>query len=180
MLYFSTSTHIHQVTVFFSFCTVFYSNLVEKLVHTHTNLVLRESLDDTLRQCPGLRYQGFHLRFLHRQRILMFSQDPVVMIVNWSQYRATDFDLKEVQIHGMGTRSYVLSVDNDNEFRSPFRSFPSTFLKSNKRKSQLPVVERNSRRDHGRYEDPSPKAPGPTHSQGILLVRCPHDVDPGF
>jgi hypothetical protein len=61
------------------------------------------------------------------------------MIVNSSELRATGFDLREVipvqlemavrggqrthgealkQIHGMGTRRYVLSVDNDNEFRS--------------------------------------------------------------
>ena len=64
----------------------------------------------------------------------------MAMIVNSSQLRATDIDLREViplqletlvcggrctrgaavkQIHGMGTRRYVLSVDNDNEFRSP-------------------------------------------------------------
>ena len=61
------------------------------------------------------------------------------MIVNSSQLCATGFDLREViplqldvaarggqrmsgaalkQIHGLGTRRYVLSVDNDNEFRS--------------------------------------------------------------
>jgi hypothetical protein len=61
------------------------------------------------------------------------------MIVNSSEMRAAGFDLREViplqlematrggqhsrattlkQIHGMGTRRYVLSVDNDNEFRS--------------------------------------------------------------
>jgi hypothetical protein len=61
------------------------------------------------------------------------------MIVNSSELRAAGFDLREVlplqlettargarrtrdvalkQIHGMGTRRYVLSVDNDNEFRS--------------------------------------------------------------
>jgi hypothetical protein len=66
------------------------------------------------------------------------SEDPVVMIVN-SSVRSAGFDLREViplqletvscggqrkhdvtlkQIHGMGTRRYVLSVDNDNEFRS--------------------------------------------------------------
>ena len=65
------------------------------------------------------------------------SEAPVVMIVNSSQLRAAGFDLREViplqletvvrgdrrtrdavlkQIHGMGTRRYVLSVDNDNEF----------------------------------------------------------------
>ena len=62
------------------------------------------------------------------------SEAPVAMIVN-----SAGFDLREViplqletvarggqrtcgaalkQIHGMGTRRYVLSVDNDNEFRS--------------------------------------------------------------
>ncbi len=61
------------------------------------------------------------------------------MIVNSSELCATGFDLRQViplqleavtrggqrprgavlkQIHGMGTRRYVLSVDNDNEFRS--------------------------------------------------------------
>ncbi len=62
------------------------------------------------------------------------------MIVNSSELRAAGFDLREViplqleeaerggqrrtsgtalkQIHGMGTRRYVLSMDNDNEFRS--------------------------------------------------------------
>ena len=61
------------------------------------------------------------------------------MIVNSSELRAAGFDLREViplqlettarggqrthgtilkQIHGMGTRRYVLSVDNDNEFKS--------------------------------------------------------------
>ena len=64
------------------------------------------------------------------------SEAPVAMIVNSSQLRTTGFDLREViplqletvscggrrsrgatlkQIHGMGTRRYVLSVDNDNE-----------------------------------------------------------------
>ncbi len=64
---------------------------------------------------------------------------PVAMIVNSSELCAAGFDLREVipleleaaarggqstcgaalnQIHGMGTRRYVLSVDNDNEFRS--------------------------------------------------------------
>jgi hypothetical protein len=62
---------------------------------------------------------------------------PVEMIVNSSEMRSTGFDLREViplqlkttvrgtrsthglkQIHDMGTRRYVLSVDNDNEFRS--------------------------------------------------------------
>ncbi len=67
------------------------------------------------------------------------SQAPVVMIVNSSEMCAAGFDLREVlplqleetarggqrtrgaalkQIHGMGTRRYVLSVDNDNNFRS--------------------------------------------------------------
>jgi len=66
------------------------------------------------------------------------SQAPVAMIVNSSEVRTTDFDLREViplqletagvwrpaydadlkQIQGMGTRRYVLSEDNDNEFRS--------------------------------------------------------------
>jgi hypothetical protein len=61
------------------------------------------------------------------------------MIVNSSELRAAGFDLREViplqlkaaarggqytrvttlkDIHDMGTRRYVLSVDNDNEFRS--------------------------------------------------------------
>ena len=67
------------------------------------------------------------------------SQPPVAMIVNLSELSTTDFDLTEViplqletvsrggrctcgatmkHIHGMGTRRYVLCVDNDNEFRS--------------------------------------------------------------
>jgi hypothetical protein len=67
------------------------------------------------------------------------SEAPVAIIVNSSELRASGFDLREViplqleavtrgaqrtrgaalnQIHGMGTRRYVLSVDNDNEFRS--------------------------------------------------------------
>ena len=67
------------------------------------------------------------------------SQDPVAIIVNSSELRTVDFDLREVipiqletvvcggrctrgatlkQIQGMGTRRYVLSVDNDDEFRS--------------------------------------------------------------
>ena len=68
------------------------------------------------------------------------SEAPVAMIVNSSELRATGFDLREViplqleaaarggqrrtrgvalnQIHHMGTRRYVLSMDNDNEFRS--------------------------------------------------------------
>ncbi len=66
------------------------------------------------------------------------SEAPVVMIVNSSQLCGTDIDLREVtpvqlevvtrgdrrtrdttlKIHGMGTRRYVLSVDNDKEFRS--------------------------------------------------------------
>jgi hypothetical protein len=61
------------------------------------------------------------------------------MIVNSPELRASGFNLREVipvqvesvscgvrrtrdavlkQIHGMGTRRYVLSVDTDNEFRS--------------------------------------------------------------
>jgi hypothetical protein len=65
------------------------------------------------------------------------SQAPVAMIS--SELRVAGFDLREVlplqletaarggqrtrgaalkQIHGMGTRRYVLSVDNDNDFRS--------------------------------------------------------------
>jgi hypothetical protein len=61
------------------------------------------------------------------------------MIVNSSELRPAAFDLRDViplqlevasrggrctrgaalkQIHGMGTKRYVLSVDNDNEFRS--------------------------------------------------------------
>jgi hypothetical protein len=64
------------------------------------------------------------------------SEAPVAMIVNSSELRAAGFDLREViplqletagrggqrtrgaalkQIHDMGTRRYVLSVDNDNE-----------------------------------------------------------------
>jgi hypothetical protein len=67
------------------------------------------------------------------------SHDPVELIVNSSELRAVGFDLREViplqfevvtcgdqcacgtalkQIHGMCTRRHVLSVDNDNEFRS--------------------------------------------------------------
>ncbi len=67
------------------------------------------------------------------------SEAPLAMIVNSSELRAAGFDLREVlplqleasacggqrtlgatlkQIHDMGTRRYVLSVDNDNEFRS--------------------------------------------------------------
>jgi hypothetical protein len=67
------------------------------------------------------------------------SEAPVAMIVNSSELHSAGFDLGEViplqievttrgvrrtrgadlnQIHGMGTRRYVLSVDNDNEFRS--------------------------------------------------------------
>ena len=67
------------------------------------------------------------------------SQAPVAMIVNSSELCTVGFDLREViplqletetrggrctcgvtlkQIHGMGTRRYVLSVDNDHEFRS--------------------------------------------------------------
>ncbi len=67
------------------------------------------------------------------------SEAPVSMIVNSSELCAAAFDLREViplqlesaargvrrtrgaaleQIHVMGTRRYVLSVDNDNEFRS--------------------------------------------------------------
>ena len=67
------------------------------------------------------------------------SQAPVAMIVNSSELSAAGFDLREVillqlqsaarggrrtlgaalkHIHGMGTRRYVLSVDNDNKFRS--------------------------------------------------------------
>jgi hypothetical protein len=67
------------------------------------------------------------------------SHAPVTMIVNSSELYATSFDLREViplhleveahgvrctcgaalkQIHEMGTRRYVLSVDNDNQFRS--------------------------------------------------------------
>ena len=67
------------------------------------------------------------------------SEAPVALIVNTSELRAAGFDLREViplqleavtrgdprtrgaalkQIHGMDTRRYVLSVDNDNEFRS--------------------------------------------------------------
>jgi hypothetical protein len=67
------------------------------------------------------------------------SEAPVVMIVNSSELCTTGFNLREVillqlevaarggqrtrgtalkEIHGMCTRRYVLSVDNDNEFRS--------------------------------------------------------------
>ncbi len=70
---------------------------------------------------------------------LVASEAPVAIIVNSSEMRTAGFDLREVislpleevmlgvqctrgavlkQIHGMGTRRYVLSVDNDNEFRS--------------------------------------------------------------
>ncbi len=67
------------------------------------------------------------------------SEGPVSMIVNSSELCPVGFDLREViplqleaatrgvrrtccetlnQIHDMGTRRYVLSVDNDNESRS--------------------------------------------------------------
>ena len=67
------------------------------------------------------------------------SQSPVAMITNSSPMCASDFDLREVialqlevvdrgvrrtrgaalkKIYGMGPRRYVLTVDNDNEFRS--------------------------------------------------------------
>ncbi len=67
------------------------------------------------------------------------SEAPVAMIVNNSELRTAGFDLREViplqleaaargghrtrgaaleKIHGMCTRRYVLSVHNDNEFRS--------------------------------------------------------------
>ncbi len=67
------------------------------------------------------------------------SEAPVAMIVNSSELHTAGFDLREViplqlevvvcggqrtlgaplkQIHDMVTRRYVLSVDNDNEFRS--------------------------------------------------------------
>ena len=36
-------------TPYYPYSNRFDQNLVEKLVHSHTNLVLRESLDDTLR-----------------------------------------------------------------------------------------------------------------------------------
>jgi hypothetical protein len=63
------------------------------------------------------------------------SQAPMAMIVNSSELRAAGFDLREViplqleaaarggrrtrgaalkQIHWMGTKRYVLSMDNDN------------------------------------------------------------------
>ncbi len=63
------------------------------------------------------------------------SEAPVAMIVNSSELRVAGFDLREViplqletavcggqctrgaalkQIHGMGTRRYVISMDNDN------------------------------------------------------------------
>jgi hypothetical protein len=60
------------------------------------------------------------------------SEAPVAMIVNSLDLCSAGFDLREVmplqlkevvdaalkQIHDMGTRRYLLSVDNDNEFRS--------------------------------------------------------------
>jgi hypothetical protein len=67
------------------------------------------------------------------------SEAPVAMIVNSSELRSAGFDLREVmplqleavtrggrrtrgavlkQIHDMCTWRYLLSVDNDNEFRS--------------------------------------------------------------
>ncbi len=80
------------------------------------------------RMCPtfDLRRNGT------RQADTNASEVPVEMIVNSSVLCAACFDLREViplqleaaarggqsQIHGMGTRRYVLSVDNDNEFRS--------------------------------------------------------------
>jgi hypothetical protein len=69
------------------------------------------------------------------------SQTPVAMIVNSSELFTVGFELREViplqlevstrggqrtlsltlnQIHDMDTRRYVLSVDNDNEFRSRY------------------------------------------------------------
>ena len=69
------------------------------------------------------------------------SQASVAMIVNSTELCASGFDLREViplqletvsrgdrctygetlkQIHGMGTSRYVLSVNNDTEFRSQF------------------------------------------------------------
>jgi hypothetical protein len=73
------------------------------------------------------------------QELLKRLQDRHVDCVNSSELRVAGFDLREVlplqlevavrgarrtrgaalkQIHDMGTRRYVLSVDNDNEFRS--------------------------------------------------------------
>jgi hypothetical protein len=66
------------------------------------------------------------------------SQTPPTMIVNSSELCTTDFDLREViplqlevacgdqltrdatlkEIHDTGTSRYVLSLDNNNEFRS--------------------------------------------------------------
>ena len=65
------------------------------------------------------------------------SQAPVTMIVNSRELCSADFDLREViplqledlthggargaalkQIQDIGTKRHVLSVDNDNEFRS--------------------------------------------------------------
>jgi hypothetical protein len=46
------------------------------------------------------------------------SQAPVAMIVNSSELRTAGFDLRRVIPFNSSTRRYVLSVDNDNEFRS--------------------------------------------------------------
>jgi hypothetical protein len=65
------------------------------------------------------------------------SRPPVVMLINSSELRAAGFKLKEVfppaletttrvhtrgaglrSLEGMGPKRFVLSVDDDNEFRS--------------------------------------------------------------
>ncbi len=67
------------------------------------------------------------------------SRPPVPMLINSSEFRYTGFKLKEVippglesatrdvlwtrveglrSLEGMGTKRFVLSVDNDTEFRS--------------------------------------------------------------
>ncbi len=81
---------------------------------------------------------GLTFEALEPSEVTDASEAPVAMIVNSSELRAAGFDLRDViplqleaaargarrtrgaalkEIHGMGTR-YVLSVDNDNEFRS--------------------------------------------------------------
>jgi hypothetical protein len=56
------------------------------------------------------------------------SRPPVDMVINSSELRAAGFKVKEVSscsrgkglrsLEGMGPKRFVLSVDNDTEFRS--------------------------------------------------------------
>jgi hypothetical protein len=73
------------------------------------------------------------------EKVFKVGNHKYVEYINSSELCSVDFDLREViplqietvvsgdqrtrgvtlqQIHGMGTRRYVLSMDNDNEFRS--------------------------------------------------------------